>query len=75
MESDKQALAEIKANALERIAELTAPVDQPKRVERVRLSKIYKGKIDSEESVEKVVAALREHLMGLLAENASIILE
>ncbi len=75
MESDKQALAEIKANALERIAELTAPVDRPKRVERVRLSKIYKGKIDSEESVEKVVAALREHLMGLLAENASIILE
>lgn len=75
MESDKQALPEIKANVLERIAKLTGPVDQPLRVERVRLSKIYKGKIDSEESVEKVVEALREHLMKLLQEKASIILE
>jgi len=64
-----------KANVLERIAKLTGPVDQPLRVERVRLSKIYKGKIDSEESVEKVVEALREHLMKLLQEKASIILE
>jgi len=75
MESDKQALPEIKANALERIAKLTGPIDQPLRVERVRLSRIYKGKIDSEESVEKVVEALRDHLMKLLQENASIILE
>lgn len=75
MESDKQALAEIKTNALERIAELTAPTDQPMRVERVRLSRIYKGKIDSKESVDRAVEALREHLMRLLQENASIILE
>ncbi len=75
MQSDKQALAEIKASVLERIAEISAPVDRPRRVERVRLSRIYKGKIDSEESVEKVVEALREHLIKLLSENASIILE
>jgi hypothetical protein len=41
----------------------------------VRLSRIYKGKIDSEESIEKVVEALREHLIMLLAEDANIILE
>lgn len=75
MESDRRALADIKTSALERIAELMAPADQPPRVERVRLSRIYKGKIDSEESVEKVVEALREHLMKLLDEKASIILE
>ena len=75
MESDSRALTEIKTSALERIAELTAPANQPPRVERVRLSRIYKGKIDSKESVDKVVEALREHLMKLLLENASIILE
>jgi len=75
MESDEQALPEIKADVLERIAKLTAPSDQPQRVERVRLSKIYKGKIDSEESVEKIVEVLREHLLKLLEEKASIILE
>ena len=75
MESDRRALADIKTSALERIAELMAPADQPPRVERVRLSRIYKGKIDSEESVEKVVEALREHLMKLLDEKTSIILE
>ena len=60
---------------MERIAELTAPTDKPPRVERVRLSRIYKGKIDSKESVDRAVEALREHLMKLLLENASIILE
>jgi hypothetical protein len=75
MESDNRALADIKTSALERIAELTAPTDQTPRVERVRLSRIYKGKIDSKESVDKAVEALRKHLMRLLSENASIILE
>ena len=74
MESDVQALPELKAKARERIAELTKEEKQ-QRVERVRLSKIYKGSIDSEESVEKVVEALREHLIKLLLENAKIILE
>ncbi len=74
MESDVQALPELKAKARERIAELTKEEKQ-QRVERVRLSKIYKGSIDSEESVEKVVEVLREHLIKLLLENAKIILE
>jgi uncharacterized protein YoaH (UPF0181 family) len=69
-----QALPELKAKARERIAELTKEEKQ-QRVERVRLSKIYKGSIDSEESVEKVVEVLREHLIKLLLENAKIILE
>jgi hypothetical protein len=75
MQSDMQALSEIKADARERMAKLTAPPDKKQRVERVRLSRIYRGNVDSEESVEKVVQALREHLMRLLSEKASIILE
>ncbi len=73
MESDIQALPEIKVKVRERIADLTKEKEQP--VERVKLSRIYKGNIDSEESVEKVVEALREHLMKLLLKNAKIILE
>ncbi len=75
MESDSRALAEIKTSALQRMAELMQTAGGPKRVERVRLSKIYKGKVDSKESVDRAVEALREHLMKLLLENASIILE
>jgi hypothetical protein len=75
MESDCRALAEIKTSALQRMAELLQTAGGPKRVERVRLSKIYKGKVDSKESVDRAVEALREHLMKLLLENASIILE
>jgi len=75
MESDGRALAEIKTSALQRMAELLQTAGGSKRVERVRLSKIYKGKVDSKESVDRAVEALREHLMKLLLENASIILE
>ena len=74
MESDLQALLEPKAMARERIAEL-AKQERQQHVERVRLSRIYRGIIDSDESVEKVVEALREHLIKLLAENARIILK
>ncbi|MBN1236634.1 MAG: BREX system P-loop protein BrxC [Methanotrichaceae archaeon] len=75
MESDSRALADIKTSALQRMAELLQTAGEQKRVERVRLSRVYKGKIDSKESVDKAVEALREHLMKLLLENASIILE
>jgi hypothetical protein len=72
MESDQVALNGLKAQALARIQELTAPRE---RLERVRLAEFFTESLESKESVEKAIERLREQLLKLIDEGVRIILE
>jgi hypothetical protein len=72
LDSDLAALTGLRAQAIARIEELTAPVD---RVERVRLAEFFGDALESEDAVEQAIERLREHLLKLLAEKVKIVLE
>jgi hypothetical protein len=73
MESDLAAVEGLKAQAIGRLQELTAPKEG--KLERVRLAEFFTEAVESEESVERAVERLREHLLKLVAEGVKIILE
>ena len=71
MESDLAAVAGLKAQVIGRLQEITAPKE--KKLERVRLVEFFTEAIESEESVERTIERLREHLLKLVAEGVKII--
>ncbi|MBI3948942.1 MAG: BREX system P-loop protein BrxC [Acidobacteria bacterium] len=76
MESDLAAVSGLKAQALARVQELTAPAEeQGPRIERVRLAEFFTVPLDSEESVNEALERLREYLHKLVAQGVRIILE
>jgi hypothetical protein len=76
MQSDSVALDGIKAQAIARIQELTAPPEEEGvRTERVKLSEFFIDTLDSPEAVEEAIQRLREYLLKLTSENVRIIVE
>jgi hypothetical protein len=76
MESDLAAVGGLKAQALARVIEITAPPDTPEmKTERVRLIEFFPDDLDSPEAVDEAVERLREHLVKLLDEGVKIVLE
>ena len=63
MESDLAAVNGLKAEVIGRIQEITAP--RERKLERVRLAEFFTEAIESEESVERAVERLREHLLKM----------
>jgi len=72
MASDLAAVNGHKAQVMARLQELTAPKE---KVTRVRLVEFFADPIASEETIEKAIERLREHLLKLLAEGTRIIVE
>jgi hypothetical protein len=73
MESDLAAVDGLKTQVIGRLQELIAPKERKR--ERVRLADFFTEAIETDESVERVVERLREHLLKLVAEGVKIILE
>ena len=74
LDSDLAALGGLKAQAIARIEELTAPV-APVSVTGCGWPTSSAMRLETEEAVEKAVERLREHLLKLLAEKVKIVLE
>jgi hypothetical protein len=72
MESDLAALPGLRAQALARLQELSAP-DQ--KVERVRLADYFAATLTSHEAVDAALERLREDLYKLVDEQSRIVLE
>ena len=72
METDIAAIDAIRLQVIKRIQEMAAPGE---KIERVRVSTIFTGKLETPEDVEAVIDQLREHLLKLLSSGIKIILE
>jgi len=76
MQSDLVALDGIKAQAIARIQELTAPPEEEGvRSERVKLAEFFTDTLDSQEAIEEAIQRLRDYLLKLTSENVRIIVE
>lgn len=76
MESDLVALQGLKAQVLVRLQELTMPTgDDSRRIERVQVSQFFSGVLDSDEAIDLALNELRQYLLKLVAEGATVIVE
>ena len=76
MESDLAALSGLKAQVQARIQELVTPSEEEGgHIERVKVSEFFTEALDSEESVDRALERLSEHLHKLIAEGVKVILE
>lgn len=72
LSSDIAAVSKLRGDAIARMQELVAP---QQRVERVRIAEFFTTSLSSEEAVEEAMERLKDHLLKLIAEGATIILE
>ena len=72
LDSEITAVASCKASVISSIHKLIAPEE---KVERVKVSEILSGKIESSEDIETAIEKLKDHLMNLISRGIKIILE
>lgn len=72
METDILAVDVIRDQVIRRILEKAAPEE---KTERVRVSTLFTGKLETADDVEMAIAQLREHLLKLVASGVKVILE
>ena len=72
METDIAAIDAIRDQAMKKIQEMAAPGE---KIERVRVSTIFTGKLETPEDVETAINQLKEHLLKLLSRGMKVILE
>lgn len=73
METDISVVDAMRDNVIKKIMDLSAEPDE--KIERVRISRLFSGKLGSESDVEEAIGKLREHLMKIVSTGASVILE
>jgi hypothetical protein len=72
METDIAATDAFRDQAIKKIQEMAAPGD---KIERVRVSTIFTGKLETEEDIDAALTKLKDHLLKLLSSGIKIILE
>jgi hypothetical protein len=72
METDIAAVDAIKSRAFKDVQQMAAPGE---KIERVRISTLFAGKLESPEDVEIAINNLRDHLLKLIATGTKVILE
>ncbi|SMP42894.1 hypothetical protein SAMN06295888_102123 [Desulfonatronum zhilinae] len=72
MESDIAAVEGLTREVILRLQQVMEPEEQ---VERFRISQHFSGRIDTQEELDAVLAALRDRLEKLLAQGCKVILE
>ncbi|MBA2882814.1 hypothetical protein HNR65_003169 [Desulfosalsimonas propionicica] len=73
IETDISIADAIHDQVVKKLKEMTA--DPEEKIERVHVSQIFSGTVESEEDVETVVSEIRNYLLKLLASGARVILE
>lgn len=72
METDITAVDAIRNQVIRGVQELAAPGE---KIERVRVSTLFTGRLESPEDVEIAINQLKEHLLKLVASGTKVILE
>jgi len=72
METDIAAVDAIKDRVIKDVQQMAAPGE---KIERVRVSTLFTGKLETPEDVETAIGQIREHLLKLLARGIKVILE
>ncbi len=72
METDIAAAEAFRDHAIKKIQEMAAPGD---KIERVRVSTIFTGKLETEQDIDAALSKLKNHLLKLLSSGIKIILE
>lgn len=72
METDITAVDAIRDQVIKKIQEMAAPDE---KIERVRVSTIFTGKLETEGDIDAALSRLKEHLLKLLSSGIKIILE
>lgn len=72
VETDIAAAEALRDQAMKKIQEMAAPGE---KIERVKVSTLLTGKLETPEDVEMAVNQIREHLLKLLSSGIKIILE
>lgn len=73
METDIAAVEAIREKVINKILEQST--EPHKKVERVRLSTLFSGKLENEKDVEETIEALKEYLLKIVSSGTSVILE
>ncbi len=74
METDTSVADAIRDGVTRKVQELAAPEDKDK-IERVRVSNLLAGKLETQEDVEEAVRKLKEYLLKLVAGGKKVLLE
>ncbi len=74
METDTNVADAIRDGVVRKVQELAAPEDKD-RIERVRVSNLLAGKLETQEDVEEAIEKLREYLLKLVAGGKKVLLE
>jgi len=72
METDITAVDAIRDQAIKKVQEMAAPGE---KIERVRVSTIFTGKLETEQDIDAALSKLKDHLLKLLSSGIKIILE
>jgi hypothetical protein len=72
MESDLAAAPALRSQILMRLQELTRPEE---RVERIRLAELLQEPLDTHESVDRFVEALKAQILKFIAEGSRVVVE
>lgn len=72
METDIVAIDSIRDQAVKKIQELAAPGE---KIERVRVSSLFTGKLETPEDIETAISELKKHLLKLLSRGVKIVLD
>jgi hypothetical protein len=72
METDIAAVDAIRDQTIKKIQEMAAPEE---KIERVRVSTIFTGKLETEGDIDTALSKLKDHLLKLLSSGIKIILE
>lgn len=73
METDVTAVDAIREMVIKKILEQTVEPDE--KVERVRISALFTGKLENEKDVERALSTLKDYLLKIVSSGASVILE
>ncbi len=73
METDMAAVDAIRERVINQILEQTREPDE--RIERVRISALFSGKLENEKDVEEALNTLKDYLLKIVSSGASVVLE
>ena len=73
METDISLVNAIRDDVIKKILELSADPDE--KIERVRISTLFSGKLENKDDVEEAIRKLKEYLLKIVSSGASVILE
>ena len=72
LETDASIVDALQDQVIRDVQSLAAPEVE---IERVRVSRVLSGRLETEEDVEKALQELRDHLLKLIAQGVTVILE